>query len=52
LDNICINKVSKEYNMKINIKKTKIMCISCQGTTKLGQVLMVNKYSKLISSNT
>jgi len=23
-----INKVSKEYNMKINTKKTKIMCIS------------------------
>jgi len=33
IDNI--NRVSKECNMKINTKKTKIMCISCRGNHKV-----------------
>jgi len=33
IDNI--NKISKEYNMKINTKKTKIMCISRQWNRKV-----------------
>jgi len=32
---VSINKVSKEYNMKINTKKTKIMSISRQGNHKV-----------------
>ena len=29
MDNI--NRVTKEYGMKINVKKTKVMCISLHG---------------------
>jgi len=33
MDNI--NEASKEYNMKINTKKTKIICISRQGNHRV-----------------
>ena len=42
MDNV--SRVTQEYGMKINVKKTKTMCISRQGKTKVkiyidGQVL-------------
>jgi len=30
-----LNIVTKKYGMKINFKKTKVMCISCKGNHKL-----------------
>jgi len=38
-----INEVSKEYNMKINTTKTKIMSFQVKETTKLGSIMMINK---------
>ena len=29
------NKVTREIGMKINVKKTKVMCVSCKGNNKL-----------------
>jgi len=39
-----VSRITQEYGMKINVKKTKTMCISRQGKTKVkiyidGQVL-------------
>ena len=33
MDNL--NRVTKEYGMKINVRKTKVMCISNKGRTKV-----------------
>jgi len=33
MDNL--NKVTREFSMKINVKKTKVMCISRKGNNKL-----------------
>jgi len=33
MDNL--NRVTKDYGMRINVKKTKVMCISCKGITKM-----------------
>ena len=33
MDNM--NKVTREFTMKINVKKTKVMCISHKGNNKL-----------------
>jgi len=30
-----LNKVTKEFGMKINVKKMKVMCVSCKGNNKL-----------------
>ena len=30
-----LNKVTREFGMKINVKKTKVMCVSCKGNNKL-----------------
>jgi len=29
-----VNTVTKEYDMKINVKKTKVMCVCVQGGSK------------------
>ena len=33
MDNL--NRVTKDYGMRINVKKTKVMCISRKGITKM-----------------
>jgi len=33
MDNI--NRVTKDYGMKINVKNTKVKCISCEGENKM-----------------
>jgi len=30
-----VSRVTQEYGMKVNVKKTKAMCISCQGKSKV-----------------
>jgi len=47
-----INKDIKKYIMQIDTKKTKITVFHVKGSTKLGSVLMVNKYRRLTNSNT
>jgi len=42
MDNL--NKVTREFGMKINVKKTKVMSISRKGNNKLQ--LMDNKWNK------
>ena len=34
-----LNTVMKQYGMKINVKKTKVMCISRQGKSKVLQLI-------------
>jgi len=46
-----INEVSKEYNMEINAKKAKIMCISCQGNHTV-RISIDGQHSILTNVNT
>ena len=51
-----LNKVTREFGMKINVKKTKVMCISRRGNNKLkfcidGQVNQFRYLGSLISED-
>jgi len=41
------NKVTREFSMKINVKKTKVMCISLRETIYWKFMLMDNKWANL-----